>query len=384
MQKSLLLTNDFPPITSGIATYFFQLWRHLPSGSVTILAPSMQGSQHIDNQLSCQVIRKRIPVGESGTAKILKMLIIAFWACLYVPKHKIDMLHCGQVLSTGLVGLVCRWMFKTRYIVFVCGSESIRFGRLPILRTLMKKILFSADKLIANSESTRQEYVEAGIPQEWIAVITPGVDSDFFTPASEGNFFREKYNLDSNPTLLTVSRLDERKGHDRVLQALARIHTFFPDLKYLIAGTGREETRLKKLVRELGLSDKVIFTGFVPDDRLPELYNAGDIFILPNRETQEHAQLRGDIEGFGIVFLEAASCGKPSIAGNNGGAAEAVAHRATGLLVNSHDTEDIENAIVTLLKDSALAKTLGQNGRQRCLVQFQWQHLAGKLEAEIL
>jgi len=344
----------------------------------------MPGDHEIDRNLNCKVFRKKIPVGESGFAKLVKMLVICFWALIYVPKFNITTLHCGQVLSTGLAGLVCRAVFKTRYIVFVCGSESIRFGRLPVLRKLMKKILQHADKIIANSEHTKQEYVQSGIGQERIAVFTPGVDTDVFKATPGTNFFREKYQLGSDPVLLTVSRLDERKGHDMVLQVLPHILVKFPTVKYLIAGTGREEGRLKSLVQQLDLKNHVIFAGYIDENKLPALYNAGDIFILPNRKTTNHTQLRGDIEGFGIVFLEAAACGKPTIAGNNGGATEAVKNGVSGLLVNPEKTNEINEALLQLLEDSTLAKTLGRNGRTRCTEIFQWSKLANKLETEIL
>jgi len=383
MSGSLLLTNDFPPIISGISTYFYQLWRWLPAESSRILAPAQPGDHEIDQGLECQVIRRRLPLGESMVAKLLKMICVAFWALILVPRLNIDTLLCGQVLSTGAAGWLCRRLFATRYIVFVCGSESIRFGRIRLLSMMIQKILQHADTIIANSESTKQEFIRSGVAAEQITVITPGVDTHFFTPRSGSNFFRARYNLESKPVLLTVSRLDERKGHDRVLHALALLSKEYPTLTYLIAGTGREESRLKQWAAELGVTDRVIFYGRVPNDQLPALYNAADIFILPNRETKNDARLRGDIEGFGIVFLEAAACAKPVIAGNHGGAAEAVEHGRTGLLVDPDAPETIKAAIVQLLENRALAQRLGLNGRERCVESFRWEALAQRLKVAI-
>jgi len=383
MSGSLLLTNDFPPIISGISTYFYQLWRWMPAGSANILAPATSGDREVDRSLECRVIRKRLPVGESGFAKLLKMVCVAFWALILVPRLNINTLLCGQVLSTGLAGWLCHRLFATRYIVFVCGSESIRFGRIPLASKAIQKILQHADNIIANSESTKQEYIRSGIAPGRITVITPGVDTRFFRPISGNNEFRERYHLRSTPVLLTVSRLDERKGHDMVLHALALLAGDYPALTYLIAGAGREEPRLKAMAAQLGVTDRVIFSGRVDNDQLPALYNAADIFILPNRETKNDAHLRGDIEGFGIVFLEAAACGKPVIAGNHGGAAEAVEHGRTGLLVNPEAPEMIRTAIVQLLENSALAQTLGQNGRNRCIESFRWETIAEQLKAAL-
>ena len=380
MKRSLLLTNDFPPIVSGISTYFYKLWEYLPQNELFVLAPKCKDDELIDSKVRYKIFRKTIPVGESCFAKILKMSIICFWAIIFFVKYQIKFLHCGQVLSTGLAGLICHLLFNCQYVVYVCGSESVRFGRIKILGWLIKKILNHADKIIANSQYTYQEYIRLGISPDRLTVVTPGVDIVFFKPQKKQNYFQTEFQLNNNFVMLTVSRLDERKGHDQVLKALASLKNEFPDIKYLIAGTGREKIKLQNDVKRLDLEKNVIFTGFIKDEFLPQLYNCCNIFILPNRETTENLQLKGDVEGFGIVFLEAAACGKPAIAGNNGGAVEAVAHNETGYLINPIDSKEIENTIKRFLEDKDLSARMGKKGRQRCIDHFQWKQLSKSIE----
>ncbi|MDA0747911.1 MAG: glycosyltransferase family 4 protein, partial [bacterium] len=190
----------------------------------------------------------------------------------------------------------------------------------------------------------------------------------------------EQLGLQNKKVLLTLARLDQRKGHDTALRALASLNR--SDIVYLIGGKGREEPRLRELTSQLGLESQVRFLGFVPDADLPTIYNLCDIFVMPNRVT-EGTQLSGDIEGFGISFIEAGACGKPVIAGRSGGAVEAVLDEQTGLLVDPRTEIDTAAAITRLLDEPGLSATLGAQARQRIQREFDWRILARQLE-EIL
>ena len=164
-----------------------------------------------------------------------------------------------------------------------------------------------------------------------------------------------------------------------VMRGLARLHARGEDVIYLIVGRGREEARLRELASELGLEDRVAFAGYVPDGDLPRYYRVCDLFVMPNRVTQGTA-LEGDIEGFGISFLEANACGKPVIGGRSGGAIEAVEEGVVGVLVDPESEEEIAAAIGTLLEDRSLARRLGENGRRRVEDAFDWRYLARQVE----
>ena len=174
----------------------------------------------------------------------------------------------------------------------------------------------------------------------------------------------KKYNLEDKFIFLTVARLDERKGHDSVIKAMATLKNRYSHLIYIITGKGREEEKLKKLTEEYDLLNRVIFTGYIPDEELVDYYNLCDVFILPNRETKL-SSLKGDYEGFGIVFLEASACGKAIIAGKSGGVGDAVKDKETGLLIDPYSVGELIEAMELLINNKEMRKKLGENGRRR-------------------
>ncbi len=372
---SLLITNDFPPIVSGISTVFYQIWKRLPSDRTMILAPKAPGCDEFDKKEPFHIIRKRIPTGESGKTKLVKMIFNIFYALCYAKKYNIGKLHCGQILSVGPAGLICKKLFGVKYNVYVYGSETLRFGNSRMMSWLMKKVIEEAEELVPNSEFTLHEYERWGVPREKMVTIVPGVDTVFFHPEGKSRYLVEKHRLQNKQIIMTVGRLDERKGHDMVIRAMTYLIKRFPDVVYMIVGKGREEQRLKNLADNLKLQDRVVFTGFVADESLPDYYNLCDVFVLPNRETESHDQLKGDYEGFGVVFLEASACGKPVIAGKSGGSCEAVVDGITGLMVDPRSDDDIAHAIERILEDKSFAGRLGMAGRNRAEKEFDWQHI---------
>ncbi|MCC7430474.1 glycosyltransferase family 4 protein [bacterium] len=383
MPDSLLITNDFPPITSGISTYFFELWKHLPKNSTAILAPKTDNNEKIDKILACQVFRVKIPTGESSLQKIFKMFVNAYFGYVYAKKLKIKKLHCGQIISTGLAGIVCKKLLKIPFTLYVYGSETHRMAGNPMLKKIMQKVCKEANEIVPNSDFTAQEYLDFGVPKEKMKKIVPGVNTSVFKKIDK---LPEKIlalkKTENTKILLTVARLDERKGHDKVISLLPELVQSFPEILYVIVGKGRERERLERLVKNLKLEKFVFFAGFVSDEELPFYYNLADVFILPNRVTEESA-LKGDFEGFGIVFLEANACEKPVIAGKNGGVADAVEDGKTGFLVNPLNGQEILNACKKLLASNELCAEIGTYAVERARKNFEWKLLAEKIK-EIL
>ena len=373
---SLLITNDFPPIVSGISTVFYQIWKRLPSDSTMVLAPKVPGCNEFDKRESFHIIRKKIPTGESGKTKLVKMIFNIFYALYHIRKYNIGKLHCGQILSVGPAGLICKKLFGVKYSVYVYGSETLRFGNSRMMSWLMKKVIEEAEELVPNSEFTLHEYERWGVPREKMVTIVPGVDTVFFHQEGKSRYLVEKHRLQDKQIIMTVGRLDERKGHDMVIRAMAHVIKQFPNVAYMIVGKGREEQRLKNLADNLKLQDLVVFAGFVADESLPDYYNLCDVFVLPNRETESHDQLKGDYEGFGVVFLEASACGKPVIAGKSGGSCEAVVDGTTGLMVDPRSESEIAHTIGRILVDKNFANRLGMAGRNRAEKEFDWRHIA--------
>ena len=376
----LLVTNDFPPIVSGISTVFYHVCKRLPLNKIMVLAPWTSGCAEFDKKESLFIIRKKIPVDESGKSKLVKMILNVCYSLYYARRYHINKLHCGQIVSVGPAGLLGKKLLGVKYSVFVYGSETARFGTHWLTAWLMRKVIQEADELITNSECTSREFEQWGVRREKIVKIVPGVDTALFCPQKKPPYLVEKYGLQGKQVILTVGRLDERKGHDMVMRAVRLLTERLPQMMYVIVGKGREEHRLKCLAKDLGISERIIFTGFVADETLPDYYRLCDVFALPNRETEDNEQLRGDYEGFGVVFLEASACGKPVIAGKSGGSCEAVADGVTGLMVDPKSDREIAAAIERILTDDAFAGRLGADGRRRTVQEFDWQYAAEIME----
>ncbi len=376
----LLVTNDFPPIISGISTQLYEAWRRLPHDRIAVLAPNTGGDKAFDAALPFPVFREHIPLGPGRAHKLHKMILDAWLTARLQRRYRFSTIHCGQLVSTGLAGLLCSKLYGVPFAVYVYGSETVRMGRLAPLRWLMHKVCNAATHIIANSECTRQEFIRFGVAPQKLITITPGVDTGRFRPQPPTDDLVRRFKPQGTRILLTVGRLDERKGHDTVIRAMPQISgRFHHNVRYIIVGTGREEARLRRLTAQLDLNGRVIFAGRVPDEQLPLYYNLCDVFVLPNRVTAA-SDLKGDYEGFGIVFLEAAACAKPVVAGRSGGAAEAVQDGDSGLLIDPLSPDELAHAVNRILADPDLATRLGTRGRQRTVDHFDWQLVAKRLE----
>ena len=235
---------------------------------------------------------------------------------------------------------------------------------------MMYLVLRGADYVIANSENTRYILTRRwGLPERKVRLLYPGVDTAWFVPAPRDAAVRARLGWSERKVLLTVGRLQKRKGHDVMVRALATVRRRHPDALYSIVGDGDERSHLERLVDELDLSGHVQFLGEVDEETLLTCYQQCNLFVLPNRE------IEGDIEGFGMVLLEAQACGKPVIAGQSGGTMEAMKAPDTGLLVHCQQPEALAAAVDDLLSDASRPERMGQAARMWA-VEFGWDRLA--------
>ena len=217
-----------------------------------------------------------------------------------------------------------------------------------------------------------------GIDSKKIIVILDGTDPSVFKPGLETKFLEERHNTNGKYIMLTVGHLEKRKGHDNVIKAISRIREIIPDIVYIIVGRGPMEQDLIELVNDLDLNENVQFTGFVPYSELPYYYNLCDIFIMPSRNEND------DIEGYGLVYVEANSCQKPTIGGNSGGVYDAIIDGQTGLLVNPNDIQDIANKIVYLKNNRNISTQLGIRGRKRVIKELNYEYMAKRFHNTIM
>ncbi len=377
----LLITNDFPPTVSGISTLFYNIWKLLPAEDWSVLTPITGQDKDFDGISAINTFRYRYLNSASIFAKIINQLVLFIYAGRTIIFKKTGMLHCGQLLSSGSIGLLFKKAAGLPYCLWVYGDETKDIYRGNVFsKYIVDGIIRNAYKIISISSYVTKEFLDFGVSPERIVEILPAVDPYQFSGNEKNEQFIESYNLRNKKVILTVSRLARRKGHEAVLYALKKVKEKLTDIAYLIVGKGPEEDRLRSLSKSLGLEGEVIFAGHVPDNVLADYYNLCDIFVMPNREDPGSTD---SIEGFGIVFLEANACGKPVIGGRSGGVVDgAIEDGINGFLVDPLDTDQLAEKIVCLLTDVDLYKQISENSVQRVRKHFLWEDRA-KLLTEI-
>lgn len=353
----LLVTEYFAPHPGGTAVYYQELVRRMPAVGWTVVARQHPQAGELDPRQPFRVVRTPfLPVPKVRMAvEWLAQVLVALWVTV---RGRVDVLHAGQLFPVGLAVYVVHRITGVPYVVYVHGEELTTLGRTAVAG-LVRKVLSRAEAVFVNSRFTWGQVRAFGVPEAKVHLVRPGVDTVRFRP-TDGTRLRARYGVRGQSVLLTVGRLVPRKGQDTVIRILAEVARRVP-VVYWVAGEGTEaeRRRLERLAQECGVHHLVRFLGPVPDRELPALYAACDVFVMLNRTTPE-----GDVEGFGMVFLEAGACGRPVVAGASGGAVEAVRHGVTGYLVPEGDEEGAVRAILGLLQDPGLRERMGQAGRR--------------------
>ena len=287
-------------------------------------------------------------------------------------------LNLGLAISASLVAwAVARLTFRP-VVIYAHGEELTTWGRGGKYKA-MRFALRYADRVIANSEHTRDTLLEMGIDAARIAIIYPGVDVSVFRPGRDVSGLRESLGIRPGDKLVfSVGRLSRRKGFDQMIRAVAQLRGEDIPVRYVIAGIGEDADYLDGLIAEHNLRDIVHRIGAVSEADLPRWMNACDVFAMPNRE------IDGDNEGFGMVFIEAAACGKPSLAGKSGGTGSAVLDGETGFRVDADKIQNVVAALHQLLMDNDLRSTLGKAAQARVYMQFSWEAVAQATQQTIL
>ncbi|MEW4430057.1 MULTISPECIES: glycosyltransferase family 4 protein [Paenibacillus] len=371
--NKVFVAIDFPPEKGGIHDYAYGLISQMPAEETTVLTNKIKNTEQarqFDEEAEFEIIRKRIFWNTNKVLLLISQLILIIQLVVLKWRKKTDEIHFINVFPVGIAGPVMKACFGTRYFTYVHGLDVMGMQNSKLFPVLMY-ILRRSDKVIANSQYTRSRLIELGIGEERIVIIPPGLNiGKLKSASSEDEDVRNKYDLHGKKVLITVSRLVERKGHDITLRAIRHVTQHIPNLKYVICGEGPYRSELERLVGLYALEDVVIFTGGIPDHELHQLYQCSDLFIMPSRDIKE----KGDVEGFGIVFLEANYYRLPVIGGNSGGIPDAVKDHVTGYLVDPLDESEIADRIEQLVVDEELAQKLGENGYDWVINHCLWSH----------
>ncbi len=379
MKKSLLLTLEFPPQSGGVATYYFNVCNNLPPEKIMVLAPAHSDTEILDQKQAFPILRdKQLAklLKPGGLANKLRQVILLNKIKKIIKKEQIELIQVGNLLPLGTLAYLISRKKKIPYIVYTHGLDVLLPRQFMRKKILIKKILQGAAAIVTNSNFTLNKIAEIGIDKGKIQVIYPCPNF------SKPDISKEKIdqaksalNLQNKKIILSVGRLVPRKGFDLVIKSMADVIKKMPDVSYLIAGTGPDQKRLEDLIAETGLKNSIKLLGHVADKDLPVFYQLCDIFVMPARQIGSY-----DVEGFGIVYLEANLLGKPVIAGESGGVPEAVVHNQTGILINPGSQKELTAALLNLLVNQEMATRLGEQGRARVLKNFNWKIQTEKIK----
>ena len=368
MTRTLVVTNDFPPRQGGIQTFVAALMARRPPESLVVLASDSPGSAEYDAGLSYPVVR-------APTGMLLPTRATARAAADLARRHGCDSAFFGAAAPLGLIAPALR-SAGVGHIVGATHGHETGWVALPGSRQLMQRIAGHLDVVTYISEYTRARLAPALERCTRLAQLSPGVDVDVFTPDADGDAVRRRHGLGDGPVVVCVSRLVARKGQDVLVAGWPRVLTRHPRARLLLVGGGPAEASLRRAVARHGLADSVVFTGPVPVDELPAHYAAGDVFAMPCRTRRAGL----DVEGLGMVFLEAAACGRPVVAGTSGGAPETVQEGVTGHVVDPRSPAAVADAVAGLLDDPARARAMGAAGRAWVEQRWSWTTIAATFE----
>ena len=373
MTRILLVTNDFPPRPGGIQAYLEALTTNLAEmgeHTLTVYAPRWKRAGQYDGAAPFEVVRHpgtlMLPVSDVDAR--MRELIAA---------HDVDTVWFGAAAPLGLLARRARHAGAGRVVASTHGHE-VGWSMLPVARSALRRIGEDCDVVTYISRYTRDRFASAFGPRTALEHLPPGVDAERFRPDANARAeLRARYRLGERPVIVCVSRLVPRKGQDMLVRALPTIRSRVDGAALVIVGGGPYLSTLRRLASSLDVADQVIFTEGVAPAELPTHHAMADVFAMPCRT-------RGaglDVEGLGIVYLEASASGVPVVAGQSGGAPESVQEGRTGFVVDGRSVDQIADAVSRILNDPDLAARMGVAGRQWILERWRWQTHAARLAA---
>jgi phosphatidylinositol alpha-1,6-mannosyltransferase len=368
MGRTLLITNDFPPRPGGIQQFVHSLAVRRPAGSLVVYASTWKGAERFDAEQPFEVVRE-------DTGMLLPTPGVARRAAELARAQDCNTVWFGAAAPLGLLAEGLRRRAGVSRVVGLTHGHEIGWAALPGARQLLRRIARGADVLTYLGEYQRARLDNALHGLTDLRRLAPGVDVDAFHPGVDGSAVRAKWGLSDRPVIVCVSRLVPRKGQDMLIRALPAVRRRVPGAALLLGSGGPDRQRLERLAREQGVESEVVFTGSVPWAELPTLFAAGDVYAMPCRTRAAGL----DVEGLGIVYLEASATGLPVVGGDSGGAPDAVREGETGYVVGGRDLAALTERLVELLADPVKAKAMGAAGREWVEREWRWETQAARL-----
>ncbi|PAY16595.1 glycosyl transferase family 1 [Rhodopirellula sp. SM50] len=368
----MVLSEVFPPQKGGSGNWLWEIYKRQTVGSYLMAVGNSQGDDPRDAEYPQQIERLNLAMPFRGISRFNSLGHYSRQIRLIrrlVRRRQVKLIHASRPLSEGLVARSVKFTDGIPYLCYVHGEDVNVAMSSRELKLLTQNVLKHASAIVANSSFTRQLLLsDWSIPAEKIILMHPGVDTDYFVPA-EGDHGRPKSWTDKT-VLMTVGRLQARKGHDTVIRALSELIHELPNLHYVIVGGGEERASLERLADSLEVAKHVEFVGEIDALALRQYYQHCDLFVLANRT------IGRDVEGFGMVLLEAQACGKPVIAGASGGTIDTMRVGLSGNVIDCNTTQQLTKTIRSLAGDRTRLAQMGQAGRQHVVERFAWPSLA--------
>ncbi len=370
MNKTLIITLEYPPAVGGIASYVYNVAAHVSPEQVVIYAPRMVGDTDFDGQHQWKVFRYR-PYWLLWP----RWLRMFFQVRHIIKREKILELHIHHALPVGYIGWLMKKLFKIPYVIFLHGTDLEMAIRSSFKRRRLLQVTREAQRIVVNSHFLKDKLMQRleGIPP--VEVVYP-CPADFFFESVDAQILRKlkaTLALEGKKVLITIARMVEGKGYPHVIRLLPEIIHQIPNVAWLVIGDGPKYKMIFEQAQKLHLQNIIRYEGTVPYNELPQYLQLADLFVLLTHPDENHE------EGWGTVFLEAAASGLPVVAGRVGGVEEAVEHLTTGIVVDVHQDKAVVGSIVELLKNSTYAQQMGEAGRKRVLREFTWEKQIQKL-----
>lgn len=380
MITTLVVTNDFGPHSGGIETFIHGLLSQASKNQQRnfVVLTSRQSPQE-------EVIKFDNQIWEENRIRVIRdsaKVLLPTWRLANKATDLFKAHNCENVIfgASAPLGLLAKSLRKAgaKHIVALTHGHEVWWARMPFFSAALRRIGAQSDQMTYLGEFTRGAVANALLREDRSKLVhlPPGVDLTRFTPGTKSIELQKKWGIEEAPVIVSIGRLVARKGSDQLIKAMPEVLKHFPQTKLLLVGAGNYHKRLEKLVRNLKVHDSVIFTGRVDHDLLPDYYRLGDIFAAPCRSRYGGLE----VEGLGIVYLEASACGIAVIAGKSGGAPDAVLDGITGLLVNGRNHHDVGAALIKLLSDQPRRRKMGADGRVWMEQLWSWEGIGARFE----
>ncbi|MDT0582625.1 glycosyltransferase family 4 protein [Brumicola blandensis] len=367
-KRVLVLTENFPPKSGGSGRWFWELYSRLPKEQFIVVTDEVADSS-VDNEIENTVIRIPLSSSEWGFKSVIGLKF--YWRSAraikkLVKQYDITEIHCGRVIHEGVIAWLVSLTTKVSVSCFIHGEDIETAATSREHHLMVNKVCAKSKHLICNSLNSQNIARRLGFDYQNTLILHPGADCSRFVPAACDKAFRQKMGWHERKVILTVGRLQARKGHDKMIEAMQSILKQEPNALYCMVGSGSTKPYLEELIDQYGLTESVVFLDEISDQEMIQCYQQCDLFILPNRT------IDNDIEGFGMVLVEAQACAKVVIAGDSGGTKETMLPNETGFVIDCTDAEIIASTIIELLGNSDKRERMGSKGREFVSSTFDW------------